>query len=363
MKKKILTILGTRPEIIRLSVILPLLDKYTNHKIVHTGQNYDYNLDKVFFKNFDLRKPDYFLKAKGSFANQISVIIRKLYDIILKEKPNRFLVLGDTNSSLGAIVAKRLGIPVFHMEAGNRQFDDVVPEEINRRVIDTSSDILLPYTYRSAQNLTNEGIDRSRIFVTGNPIYEVINKFYKDIDKSKIHKLLNLQEKKYFLITLHRQENVDDVDKLRLICSSLNDISKKFKFKIVWPIHPRTIKNIKKFKIKLNKNIIATKPLDFFNFIKLEMNAFCVLTDSGTVQEECAILKVPNVVLRDKTERPETIESGSTIISMNNKLDILNSIKFSTENNSIADDVQGYHDLNVSKKIINIILSNYAFDK
>jgi|TARA_B110000114_G_scaffold181702_1_gene219594 UDP-N-acetylglucosamine 2-epimerase (non-hydrolysing) len=363
MKKKILTILGTRPEIIRLSVILPLLDKYTNHKIVHTGQNYDYNLDKVFFKNFDLRKPDYFLKAKGSFANQISVIIRKLYDIILKEKPNRFLVLGDTNSSLGAIVAKRLGIPVFHMEAGNRQFDDVVPEEINRRVIDTSSDILLPYTYRSAQNLTNEGIDRSRIFVTGNPIYEVINKFYKDIDKSKIHKLLNLQEKKYFLITLHRQENVDDVDKLRLICSSLNDISKKFKFKIVWPIHPRTIKNIKKFKIKLNKNIIATKPLDFFNFIKLEMNAFCVLTDSGTVQEECAILKVPNVVLRDKTERPETIESGSTIISMNNKLDILNSIKFSTENNSIADDVQGYHDLNVSKKILNIILSNYAFDK
>tara|TARA_B110000483_G_scaffold107473_1_gene131161 strand:- start:1750 stop:2841 length:1092 start_codon:yes stop_codon:yes gene_type:complete len=363
MKKKILTILGTRPEIIRLSVILPLLDKYTNHKIVHTGQNYDYNLDKVFFKNFDLRKPDYFLKAKGSFANQISVIIRKLYDIILKEKPNRFLVLGDTNSSLGAIVAKRLGIPVFHMEAGNRQFDDVVPEEINRRVIDTSSDILLPYTSRSAQNLTNEGIDRSRIFVTGNPIYEVINKFYKDIDKSKIHKLLNLQEKKYFLITLHRQENVDDVDKLRLICSSLNDISKKFKFKIVWPIHPRTIKNIKKFKIKLNKNIIATKPLDFFNFIKLEMNAFCVLTDSGTVQEECAILKVPNVVLRDKTERPETIESGSTIISMNNKLDILNSIKFSTENNSIADDVQGYHDLNVSKKILNIILSNYAFDK
>ena len=363
MKKKILTILGTRPEIIRLSVILPLLDKYTNHKIVHTGQNYDYNLDKVFFKNFDLRKPDYFLNAKGSFANQISVIIRKLYDIILKEKPNRFLVLGDTNSSLGAIVAKRLGIPVFHMEAGNRQFDDVVPEEINRRVIDTSSDILLPYTYRSAQNLTNEGINRSRIFVTGNPIYEVINKFYKDIDKSKIHKLLNLQEKKYFLITLHRQENVDDVDKLRLICSSLNDISKKFKFKIVWPIHPRTIKNIKKFKIKLNKNIIATKPLDFFNFIKLEMNAFCVLTDSGTVQEECAILKVPNVVLRDKTERPETIESGSTIISMNNKLDILNSIKFSTENNSIADDVQGYHDLNVSKKIINIILSNYAFDK
>ena len=363
MKKKILTILGTRPEIIRLSLILPLLDKYTNHKIVHTGQNYDYNLDKIFFKNFNLRKPNYFLNARGSFANQISIIIKKLHDIILNEKPDRFLVLGDTNSSLGAIVAKRLGIPVFHMEAGNRQFDDVVPEEINRRVIDTSSDILLPYTHRSAQNLTNEGVDRSRIFITGNPIYEVINRFYKDINKSKIHKLLNLHEKKYFLITLHRQENVDDMNRLKLICASLNDINKKYKFKIIWPIHPRTLKNIKKFKIRLNKNIITTKPLDFFNFVKLEIDAFCVLTDSGTVQEECAIFKVPNVILRDKTERPETIEAGSSIISMNKKLDVLNAIKFSTENNSIPDDVDGYFDLNVSKKILNIILSNYAFDK
>lgn len=363
MKKKILTILGTRPEIIRLSVILPLLDKYGIHKIVHTGQNYDYNLDKVFFKNFNLRKPNYFLNARGNFANQISIIFRKLYDILLKEKPDRFLVLGDTNSSMGAIIAKRMGIPVFHMEAGNRQFDDVVPEEINRRVIDTTSDILLPYTFRSAQNLTNEGVERDRIFITGNPIYEVINKFHKDIDKSKIHKLLGLQEKKYFLITLHRQENVDNVNRLKLICSSLNDIIRQYKFKVIWPIHPRTLKNIKRFKIRLNKNIITTKPLDFFNFVKLEKSAFCVLTDSGTVQEECAIFKVPNVVLRDKTERPETIESGSSIISMNNKLDILNSIKFSTENNLIPDDVDGYHDLNVSKKILNIILSNYVFDK
>jgi len=363
MKKKVLTILGTRPEIIRLSVILPLLDKYTNHKIVHTGQNYDYNLDKVFFKNFNLRKPDYFLNARGSFANQISIIIRKLHDILLKEKPERFLVLGDTNSSLGAIVAKRLGIPVFHMEAGNRQFDDVVPEEINRRVIDTTSDILLPYTFRSAQNLTNEGVERRRIFITGNPIYEVINKFQKNIDASKIHQLLGLKEKKYFLITLHRQENVDNAKRLKLICSSINDISRKFRFKVIWPIHPRTLKNIKKFKIRLNKNIITTKPLDFFNFVKLETSALCVLTDSGTVQEECAIFKVPNVVLRDKTERPETIESGSSIVSMNNKLDILNSIKFSTQNNLIPNDIDGYCDQNVSKKILNIILSNYAFDK
>lgn len=363
MKKKILTILGTRPEIIRLSLIIPLLDKYTNHKIVHTGQNYDYFLDKVFFKNFDLRKPDYFLNAKGNFANQLAIITKKLHDIICKEKPNRFLVLGDTNSSLGAIVAKRLGIPVFHMEAGNRQYDDVVPEEINRRVIDTCSDILLPYTSRSCQNLTKEGFDRSKIYITGNPIYEVINKFYKHIGKSTIHKKLNLKEKKYFLVTLHRQENVDNKSRLKFICSVLNDIIRKFKFKIVWPIHPRTIKNIKKFKIKLNKNIITTKPMGFFNFVNLEMSAFCVLTDSGTVQEECAIFKIPNIILRDKTERPETIESGSSIISMKSKVDVLNAIKFSTDNSLISDDVAGYHDLNVSKKILNIILSNYEFDK
>lgn len=363
MKKKVLTILGTRPEIIRLSVIIPLLDKYTNHKIVHTGQNYDYNLNKVFFSNFKLRKPNYFLNAKGSFANQISIIIRKLHDIILKEKPDRFLVLGDTNSSLGAIVAKRLGVPVFHMEAGNRQYDDIVPEEINRRIIDNCSDILLPYTNRSCENLVNEGINRNRILVTGNPIYEVVNKFYKNIDSSKILNLLKLKEKKYFLVTLHREENVDNYNILKLIVSTLNNINKKFKYKIIWPAHPRTTKNLKKFRIKSSKDINIIKPLDFFNFIKLEMNSFCTLTDSGTVQEECAIFKIPNIVLREKTERPETIESGSSIVTMNNSTDIVNGIEFATKNQNISDDVSGYHDLNVSKKILNIILSNYEFDK
>ncbi len=363
MKKKILTILGTRPEIIRLSLIIPLLDKYTNHKIVHTGQNYDYELDKVFFKNFNLRKPDYFLKAKGNFSNQIAVILKKLHEIILKEKPERFLVLGDTNSSLGAIVAKRLGVPVFHMEAGNRQYDDIVPEEINRRIIDTSSDILLPYTFRSAQNLTKEGFERSRIFITGNPIYEVINKFSKNIYKSNIDKSLNVNKKKYFLLTLHRQENVDDELRLKFIISVLKSINRIFNLKIIWPIHPRTLKNIKKFRIKLNKDLIITKPLDFFSFVKLEMNAFCVLTDSGTVQEECAIFKIPNIILRDKTERPETIEAGSSIVCMNNKNDILNAIKFSTQTGLLSNDVESYNDINVSKKVLNVILSNYEFDK
>ena len=363
MKKKILTILGTRPEIIRLSLIIPELDKYTKQTIVHTGQNYDYNLDKVFFSNFKIRKPDFFLSAKGTFADQISIIIKKLYEIIIKIKPDRFLVLGDTNSSLGAIVAKRLGVPVFHMEAGNRQYDDIVPEEVNRRIIDNCSDILLPYTNRSCENLVAEGINRNRIFITGNPIYEVINKFFQNIETSKILESLKIDKNKYFLVTLHREENVDDELKLKLIVSTLNKISKKFKLKIIWPTHPRTVKNLRKFKFKTNKGIKIIKPLDFFKFIKLEMNSFCTLTDSGTVQEECAIFKIPHVVIREKTERPETIESGSSIISMNNSNDIINAINFSTKNKIMPNSILGYGDLNVSKKILNIILSNYEFDK
>lgn len=362
MKKKILTILGTRPEIIRLSVILPLLDKYTNHTIVHTGQNYNYNLDKVFFSNFNLRKPDYFLNARGNFASQISTIIKKLHDIILKEKPDRFLVLGDTNSSLGAFVAKRLGVPVFHMEAGNRQYDYIVPEEINRRIIDNCSDILLPYTNRSCENLIKEGFNRHSIFVTGNPIFEVLNKFTKKINDSKILKKLKIKKKNYFLLTLHRQENVDNKERLKFIMKSLDIISKKFKLPIIWPAHPRTIKNLKLFKLKVSEKVKVINPSDFFNFIKLETNAFCVLTDSGTVQEECSILKIPNIILRDKTERPETIESGSSIISMNNSSDIINAINFTTKNEILPNYVSGYHEINVSNKILNIILSNYEFD-
>ena len=221
---KIVTIVGTRPEFIRLSRILPLLDKYSDHKIIHTGQNYDYNLDKVFFKNFKIRKPNYFLNAKKSFGNQVSIIFKKLEKILSDLKPDRFLVLGDTNSSLGAIIAKRLGIPVFHMEAGNRQYNDIVPEEVNRRLIDHSSDILLPYTQRSCENLIKEGIDRKRIFVTGNPIFEVMNFYQDQINSSNILKKLKNKRKKYFLLTSHRQENVDNPFKLKSIIEVLNNL-------------------------------------------------------------------------------------------------------------------------------------------
>ena len=363
MKKKILTILGTRPEIIRLSEIIPKLDQFTNHILVHTGQNYDFNLDKVFFNNFRIRKPDYFLGARGNFANQISVILKKLHKIIVEEKPDRFLVLGDTNSSLGSIVAKRFGIPVFHMEAGNRQYDDVVPEEINRRIIDNCSDILLPYTQRSCENLIREGFDRSRIFITGNPIFEVIKNNHENIQKSKILDKLKIKEKEYFLVTLHRQENVDSKEKLKILVKILETLSNKFKKSVVWPLHPRTFKNLKKYKINVSRKIKIISPQGFFNFVKLEMNCLCILTDSGTVQEESAIFKIPNIILREKTERPETIESGSSIISMNNVVDVVNAVKFAINENNVPDDISEYNVLNVSNKLINIILSNYDFDK
>lgn len=362
-KKKVLTILGTRPEIIRLSEIIPKLDKFTNNVIVHTGQNYDYNLDKAFFKNFKIRKPNYFLKARGDFAKQVAIILIKLHKIIQNEKPDRFLVLGDTNSSLGAIVAKRLGIPVFHMEAGNRQYDDIVPEEVNRRIIDNCSDILLPYTQRSCENLVTEGIPRNKIFITGNPIFEVIKNNLKNINNSKILNNLKIDKRNYFLITIHRQENVDNAKKLIFIIKTLEKIYYKHKKLIIWPLHPRTLKNIKKFKIKIKKFIKVIKPVDFFNFTNLELNSFCVLTDSGTVQEECSIFKIPNIILREKTERPETIEAGSSIISMHDSNAVLNAINFSISSSGTSNDVIGYTDLNVSNKILNIILSNYEFDK
>ena len=359
---KIVTIVGTRPEFIRLSRILPLLDKYSDHKIIHTGQNYDYNLDKVFFKNFKIRKPNYFLNAKKSFGNQVSIIFKKLEKILSDLKPDRFLVLGDTNSSLGAIIAKRLGIPVFHMEAGNRQYNDIVPEEVNRRLIDHSSDILLPYTQRSCENLIKEGIDRKRIFVTGNPIFEVMNFYQDQINSSNILKKLKISEKKYFLLTSHRQENVDNPFKLKSIIEVLNNLVSIKKIPLIWPIHPRSKLRLKKLKIKYNKLIKLIPPVDFFEFSNLEKNCFCIITDSGTVQEEASILKKPNLIIRDTTERPETIEAGSSILIGSEKKYIKKQIKIATDLEGSEDEVHGYMVENVSNKIIKILFSKYDFD-
>ncbi|HSW97407.1 MAG TPA: UDP-N-acetylglucosamine 2-epimerase (non-hydrolyzing) [Candidatus Saccharimonadales bacterium] len=356
---KVLTILGTRPEIIRLNIILKKLDKLCDHVIVHTGQNYDYSLDGVFLEQLSVRKANYYLGAKGSFSEQIATILSGLEKILLKEKPDRFLVLGDTNSSLGAIVAKRFGIPVYHMEAGNRCYDDRVPEEVNRRIIDHSSDILMPYTYRSRENLLREGIPGYRIFITGNPIKEVLDTYQKEIDENRIFTRFDIQEKKYFLATLHREENVDLVDRLRNFVKAFETLVTEYKIPLIWSVHPRTKKRLEENNITITNPLIhCSEPFGFFEFVKLEKNSFCVLSDSGTVQEECAIFQVPTVTVRDTTERPETIDVGSNILSGGDNEAIIRCVKTVTGSKRTWQAPQEYLVENVSDIVINILFSH-----
>ena len=313
---KIMTILGTRPEIIRLCLIIKKIDNLCEQVILHTGQNYDTNLNDIFLEQLEVRPADYHFGAKGSFGGQIATILTESERVMLKEKPDRFLVLGDTNSSLAAIMAKRLHIPVYHMEAGNRCYDDRVPEEVNRRIIDHSSDILMPYTERSRKNLLSEGIPGERIYVTGNPIYEVINHYDSQIQASKIHTDLGLEKQNYFLVTLHRAENVDIAERLTGFITGLDLLERKYGLPIIVSTHPHTRKRIDSLSIdSQNRQIRFLPPFGFFDFVSLERNAACVLSDSGTVQEECCIFGMPNVTLRDVTERPETIECGSNMLS------------------------------------------------
>lgn len=324
---KIMTVLGTRPEIIRLSLLIEKLDNTCEHFLVHTGQNFDPNLSDIFFRELGVRTPDKFLDAKGAFGEQVGTILNKIEQIMLVEKPDKFLVLGDTNSALSAIVAKRLGIPVYHMEAGNRCYDDRVPEEVNRRIIDHSSDFLMPYTERSRQNLVREGISGQCIYVTGNPILEVIKHHNQQIENSSVLKDLNIEQGDYFLITLHRAENVDIEPRLRQFATAMEKIQKKFQLPIIVSTHPRTRNRMDAFGISLQSPFIRfMEPFGFFDFISLEKQAKCVLSDSGTVQEECCIFKIPNVTLRDVTERPETIECGSNILSGADPDSILNCV-------------------------------------
>ncbi|MGO8822672.1 MAG: non-hydrolyzing UDP-N-acetylglucosamine 2-epimerase [Desulfomonilaceae bacterium] len=313
---KVMTVLGTRPEIIRLCRIVEELDGLCQFILVHTGQNYDVNLKDIFFEQLGVREPDYYLGARGTFGEQIGTILAESERLMLAEKPDRFLILGDTNSSLAAIMAKRLGIPVYHMEAGNRCYDDRVPEEVNRRIIDHSSDVLLPYTERSRQNLLREGIPGERIYVTGNPIYEVIKHYEPQISQSSILADLGLARRQYLLVTMHRQENVDVEDRLRCLTVSLDRLQREYEVPVIVSTHPRTRNRIQSGDvIPENDQIHYLPPFGFFEFITLERNALCALSDSGTVQEECSIFGVPNVTIRDVTERPETLECGSNILS------------------------------------------------
>lgn len=326
---RILTILGTRPEIIRLSRIIPKLDQVTDHVLVHTGQNYDKNLSDIFFSELDVRQPDHYLGIQTShFSDQIGQIIQKTGEILRQVQPDRLLILGDTNSGLAAVVAARMGIPVYHLEAGNRCFDDRVPEEINRRVIDHSSTVLMPYTNQSKENLVREGIERERVFVIGNPIYEVLGHYQAQIDGSDALNENGVKQGAYFLVTLHRSENVDEPDRLGDLVEGLNSLAEVYQQPILVSVHPRTASKLEEFEIAPESGLVRLlEPMGFFEFVKLEKNARLVLSDSGTVQEECAIFKVPNVTLRDVTERPETIACGSNILSSSDPGMILKTVE------------------------------------
>jgi len=314
---KIVTVFGTRPEIIRLSQVIRILDKHCEHILVHTGQNYDPNLSDIFFQELSVRAPDIHLGVQSdSFADQVGQILTRVSPILVETKPDRLLILGDTNSGLCAIVAARMRIPVYHMEAGNRCYDNRVPEEINRRLIDHSSDVLMPYTDRSRQNLVREGIDRERIFVIGNPIHEVLEAHASSIDSSSAIQRLGLRERDYFLATLHRSENVDEPSRLAAFLGGLSAVAEKYGKAVIVSVHPRTADRMKRGGATATSPLVRLfPPLGFFDFVKLEKNAFCVLSDSGTVQEECCIFRMPNVTLRDVTERPETMECGSNILT------------------------------------------------
>ncbi len=313
---KIVTWLGTRPEIIRLSRVIPLLDAHAEHTVVHTGQNYDENLSDIFFRELRVRQPDVHLGIEASsFGTQAAQVIEKSFEFLSRTRPDRLVILGDTNSGLAAISAARLGIPVFHMEAGNRCFDDRVPEELNRRIIDNCSDVLMPYTHRSKENLLREGFERQKIAVTGNPIFEVLQFYREEIEASDVMERLSVAAKGFFLATLHRAENVDEEHRLRGFMTALDRVATTHGLPVLLSLHPRTLDRLRHFGVEVGAQIRVMKPLGFFDFVRLEMGAACVLSDSGTVQEECCIFGVPNVTLRDVTERAETVECGSNILT------------------------------------------------
>ena len=355
---KVITLVGTRPELIKLSCVIKKLDKYFNHYLIHTGQNYDYNLNEIFFKDLNIRKPDYFLKIKSQTASQaISKVIASTDNIIKKIKPDAFVVYGDTNSCLSALAAKKNNIPIFHMEAGNRCFDDRVPEEVNRRLIDHISDINLVLSEHARRNLINEGIKVDNIFKTGSHMFEVIENNINKIKNSLILKKLGINHKKYFLISLHREENVDNKDKLQKLINMIDDIKRNYKnYKIIFSTHPRTQKNIKNFETKINKNNINfLKPFNFSDYCNLQKNSYCTISDSGTIFEEASILKFPAITLRDAHERLEGIDSGSVVLSNYNDKNFLNKIELSINEFDKQTYTEDYNYNNVSSKVVKII--------
>lgn len=356
---KIVTVLGTRPEIIRLSLIIKKLDQFADqHVLVHTGQNFTNTLSDVFFEQLGVRSPDYILHdQQQSLGEQLATMYKDLEKIFLKEKPDKVLVLGDTNSALSAILAERMGIPVIHMEAGNRCYDWSVPEEKNRRVIDAISTFNLPYTPQSKENLLREGIATNRVYVSGNPIYEVLQHFKKEISSSTILNELNVTKQSYFLVTAHRAENVDHDQHLEEILKALNVVAETYAMRVICSIHPRTSSRLNQKGARAMHPLVEFhEPFGFFDFVKLEQNARCVLTDSGTVQEECCLFRVPTVTIRKTTERPETIACGSNIVSGMNAVKILQSVHAMINQSTNWKFPEGYTDEDVSDKVVKFLM-------
>lgn len=359
-KLKLVTILGTRPEIIRLSEIIKLADKVFNHCLIHTGQNYDYQLNEIFFNDLELREPDYFLNVVGvNLGETIGNVISKSYDVLVKEKPDALLVLGDTNSVLCTIAAKRLKIPIFHMESGNRCFDQNVPEETNRKISDHISDINLTYTEHSRRYLLSEGFRKDHIFVTGSPLFEVLIKQKDKISCSEVLVEQKLHKNKYFVVSAHREENIDITENFIGLMESLNKIASKYKLPIVFSTHPRTRNRIEELKITFDPLIKLVSPLGFFDYVFLQQNALCVLSDSGTISEESAMMNFTAVSIRTSTERPEAIDFGSIVLGGISEIDVFNAIEtcLSTKIDNSSDIPYEYKVKDVSKRVIRVIQS------
>jgi len=360
-KLKLMTIVGTRPEIIRLSAVIKCADKYFDHILVHTGQNYDYTLNQIFFEDLKLREPDYYLESVGSnLGETMGNIIARSYTLMQEVKPDALLILGDTNSALSAISAKRLKIPIFHMEAGNRCWDWNVSEMINRKIVDHISDINLPYTEHSRRYLLNEGIDGKTMFVTGSPMKEVLNDHMEDILKSDVLERLNLKKREYILLSAHREENIDLEDNFIDLMNSVNNIAEKYQMPVIYSMHPRSKKFIELRNFKFNPLVIPMKPFGFLDYNMLQMNAYCVLSDSGTLSEESAMLKFPGVLLRTSTERPEVLDKGTVVIGGIKGIDVERATELALsmyENNEKTVEALDYADTNVSVKVVKIIQS------
>lgn len=360
---KVMTIVGTRPEIIKLSRVMAELDKFTNHIIVHTGQNFDYELNEIFFQELGIRKPNYFLEAAGNSAIEtIAQVLVKSDAVFEKENPDAILIYGDTNSCLTVIAAKKRKIPIFHMEAGNRCFDQRVPEEINRKIVDHLSDINMPLSEHARNYLIAEGLPPEMVIKTGSPMTEVLLHHQKDIENATVLERENLEKGSYFIVSTHREENVDSERNFKDFLESLEALSAKYGKKIIVSTHPRTKKKLEALGI-VNQNplIEFMKPFGFLDYIQLQKNAFCVISDSGTITEESSILQFPAITIRQAHERPEGMDEGTLIMSGLKKELILNAIDVVTsqfyENNKVVKTIPDYTSDNVSKKVVRIILS------